>query len=352
MSGYTVRNKVLRAADVVLGASETNTQVSNVFTITAADSLNFLAQVRLSAATHVTGITAKLQHCADGENWQDVGSSAQASATAKAADCGVAEVSTTTWPTFAGAAQADYLHITAQDGSTFSVWLDKDAAGTAPTGALYTATPVANRIEVDIVTGDTAAQVTTKVRAAMVANAPLVAAFTVGAAGAPTNDDIVLTQLSTGAVADPVPKTENDGGAGSIAVVVGTAGSNGDISIANNTVTETTHGWITGDRVYVYGSDLPAGLTTATTYYIIKVDANTYKLATTLANAVAGTAVDLTDFGSSTLTAVGSDLTIRMLVTDSTDVAQMPLWPMCRFVMSTGASDAATVSAVYVAART
>ena len=350
MSGYTVRNKLLRSAAVSVGASETNTPVSNTFTITAEDSLNFLTQLQLSAVSQTTGLTMKLQHAPDGESWQDVGSSAQATPTIKAADCGVAEVSTTTWPAFASAAQADYLHLTARDGTTFAVWLDKDAAGTAPTGALYTA--ATHKIEVDIVTGDTAAQVTTKVHAVISVHAQLIARFTVGAAGAPTNDDIVLTQLSTGAVADPAPKSENDGGAGSIAVVVGTAGSNGDISIANNTVTETTHGWITGDRVYVTGSDLPAGLTTATIYYIIKVDANTYKLATTLANAVAGTAVDLTDFGSSTLTAAQTDYTVRMLATDSTDVAQLPLWPTCRWVMSSGASDSATVSAVYVSART
>lgn len=349
MSGYTQRNRLLRGASVTLGASETNTPITGEFALSAADSLYFLAQVQLSAASLTTGLTFKVQHTADGSNWQDVGSSAQATSVAKSADCGTAEVTTTTWPAFAGATQADYLHFTAQDGTTFAAWLDKDDNGTAPTGALYTA--ATNKIEIDIATGDTAAQVTTKARAALAANAEVTSRFTVGAAGSPTDDDIVLTQLSTGDVANMAPKSENDGGAGSIAVSVGTAGSNGDISVANNTVTETAHGWITGDRVYVTGSDLPAGLTTATIYYIIKVDANTYKFATSLANAVAGTAVDLTDFGSSTLTAVQADYTIRMLATDSTDVAQLPMWSVVRLVASSGASDSATVSAVYVAHR-
>lgn len=349
MSGYTQKNRVLRGASVSLGASETNTPVTDAFPLSKEDSLNFLAQVKLSALTQTTGVTFKLQHAADGETWMDVGSSSEAAGVSKSADCGVAEVSTTTWPAFAGAAQADYLHLTAQDGTTFAIWLDKDNNGTAPTGALYTA--ATHKIEVDIVTGDTAAQVTTKVHAVISVHAQLIARFTVGAAGSPTDDDIVLTQLVTGAVADPAPKSENDGGAGSITVSVGTAGSNGDISVANNTVTETTHGWVTGDRVYVTGADLPAGLTTGTEYYIIKVDANTYKLATTLANAVAGTAVDLTDFGSGTLKAGQTAYTIRMLATDSTDVAQLPLWPVVRVVASTGASDSATVSAVYIAHR-
>lgn len=44
----------------------------------------------------------------------------------------------------------------------------------------------------------------------------------------------------------------------------------------------------------------PTNLTTATQYWVIKVDANNYKLATTYANAIAGTAVDLTDHGAGT----------------------------------------------------
>lgn len=349
MSGYTQRNRVLRGASVSLGASETNTPLTEGFSISAESSLNFLAQVELSALTQTTGVTFKLQHAADGQTWMDVGSSSEAASVSKSADCGTAEVTTTTWPAFAGATQADYLHFTAQDGTTFAAWLDKDNNGTPPSGALYTA--ATNKIEIDIVTGDTAAQVTTKARAALVANAEVTARFTVGEAGSPTDDDIVLTQLSTGDVANMAPKSENDGGAGSITISVGTAGSNGDISVANNTVTETTHGWVTGDRVYITGSDLPAGLTTGTEYYIIKVDANIYKLATTLANAVAGTAVDLTDFGSGTLKAGQTTYTIRMLASDSTDVAQLPLWPTVRVVASSGASDSATVEAIWIAER-
>lgn len=47
---------------------------------------------------------------------------------------------------------------------------------------------------------------------------------------------------------------------------------------------------------------LPAGLAAATTYFLIGVTATTYKLATTLANAIAGTAIDITDAGSGTHT--------------------------------------------------
>jgi len=71
------------------------------------------------------------------------------------------------------------------------------------------------------------------------------------------------------------------------------------------TFTTTAHGWNTGDGA-VEGSNvggaLPSGMTAATPYYVIKIDANTYKLATSLANALAGTAIVLTDNGSGTNT--------------------------------------------------
>jgi hypothetical protein len=47
---------------------------------------------------------------------------------------------------------------------------------------------------------------------------------------------------------------------------------------------------------------LPAGLATATDYYVIKVSDTTIKFATSYANAVAGTAIDITDAGTGTHT--------------------------------------------------
>lgn len=47
---------------------------------------------------------------------------------------------------------------------------------------------------------------------------------------------------------------------------------------------------------------LPAGLATATNYYVIKVSDLTCKFATSYANAVAGTAIDITDAGTGTHT--------------------------------------------------
>lgn len=47
---------------------------------------------------------------------------------------------------------------------------------------------------------------------------------------------------------------------------------------------------------------LPAGLATATDYYVIKISDTTFKLATTYANAIAGTAIDITSTGTGTHT--------------------------------------------------
>lgn len=60
---------------------------------------------------------------------------------------------------------------------------------------------------------------------------------------------------------------------------------------------------LTGTRVQLTTSGtLPGGLAAATNYYVIVVDGNTFKLATSYANAVAGTAINITDAGTGTQT--------------------------------------------------
>jgi hypothetical protein len=57
-------------------------------------------------------------------------------------------------------------------------------------------------------------------------------------------------------------------------------------------VTYTAHGRVTGDRCYFTTTGaLPTGVSANTTYWITKVDADTFKLSTSLANCVAGTFV-------------------------------------------------------------
>jgi hypothetical protein len=60
---------------------------------------------------------------------------------------------------------------------------------------------------------------------------------------------------------------------------------------------------LTGTRVRLTTTTtLPGGLATATDYYVIKVSDTTFKLATSYANAAAGTAINITDAGTGTHT--------------------------------------------------
>ncbi len=69
----------------------------------------------------------------------------------------------------------------------------------------------------------------------------------------------------------------------------------GDVTVASDAIAETDHGYNTGDKGQLTTTGtLPAGLALATDYYIIRVDKDTIKLASSLANAIAGTAVDIT----------------------------------------------------------
>lgn len=71
------------------------------------------------------------------------------------------------------------------------------------------------------------------------------------------------------------------------------------VSTANDTITKTGHDFTTGLKgQFTTSGGLPAGLAAVTDYFIIVVDANTYKVATSLVNALAGTAVDITTQGT------------------------------------------------------
>ena len=83
-----------------------------------------------------------------------------------------------------------------------------------------------------------------------------------------------------------------------------------DVNTSNETLTEASHKFQTGDAVQISSTDtIPAGLAASTTYYVINASSSTIKLATTLANAKAGTAINLTSQG------VGTH-TIQTVVTD------------------------------------
>lgn len=77
---------------------------------------------------------------------------------------------------------------------------------------------------------------------------------------------------------------------------IGTA----SVNITTNQVTVASPAFVTGTEVYYKsgGGTAIGGLTDETKYYVIKIDATHIQLATTYANAIAGTNIDLTGTGN------------------------------------------------------
>jgi hypothetical protein len=100
------------------------------------------------------------------------------------------------------------------------------------------------------------------------------------------------------------------------------------INLTSNTITVPSHGYSTGD-VVIYdknGGTIVTGLTNYGVYFVIVVDVNTIKLATSAGNATLGTAVDLTIVGTGThilyapLTDVGNGYFATPTVQFTTDL--------------------------------
>lgn len=93
-----------------------------------------------------------------------------------------------------------------------------------------------------------------------------------------------------------------------------------DVNVGTDAVHTVAHGMTTGDgpyRVKNVGGALPTGLAADTNYWIIVVDADHYKFATTHANALANVAVDITAAaggGAHTLLRSANDVVMAQLV--------------------------------------
>jgi len=77
-------------------------------------------------------------------------------------------------------------------------------------------------------------------------------------------------------------------------------GEDSEVNVDDNEIVIPNHGLTLGLKGQLTSTGtLPAGLSTATDYFVIVVDTNTIKLAETLPLAKAGTAIDITNQGSS-----------------------------------------------------
>lgn len=76
-------------------------------------------------------------------------------------------------------------------------------------------------------------------------------------------------------------------------------GVDSEVDVADSELLIPSHGFSTGFKIRLTTTGtLPAPLMTATDYFVIKVDDNVIKLASSLSNALAGTAIELEDEGS------------------------------------------------------
>ncbi len=344
---YYLKESLLNGTAVACAASST-TVVSNPIPVGAEESLRCCARILFSALAQTTAISCKLEESYDAINWEAVGSESSVSVVKKTFAGGVGEVTDITWPSTAAASQGDYVSGTTPAGVTFAVWLDIDAAGAAPTGAIYLA--ATNKIKVSIVTGGTAPQNAALARTAVLANAAWAANFTTSVV---TSATFTATQKNGGVVADFAPKSTDDLGAGSVVISVTTAGTAGGVNTSTDLVTSTSHGFVTGQKILYVASTLAlGGLTTNTLYWAVVSDGNTLGFATSYANAIAGTLIDLTTEGTGASQAIyQAEYEIRMIIDDTTDSAQLPLLPVARIIVVTGTSDTATVSSALFSRR-
>ena len=104
---------------------------------------------------------------------------------------------------------------------------------------------------------------------------------------------------------------------------------NSAINITTNVITVTSHGMQTGQSVtYTCGVTVPPGLTSGSTYYVIRVSANTLSLAATSFDAFNGVAIDITGQGTTNITSTLTSNYFDGTQADSKDtVVQATLYP-------------------------
>jgi len=205
------------------------------------------------------------------------------------------EVQTLTFPTFAATTDRDYIVVEDTAAVKYAVYADKTGTSIAPTGPIYLA--ATHKVKANISGATTAAQVAAIFETAFNTLTGFTAAITTDDTA--NDGTMTLTQVIVGPVTNPVPKSLADAGAGSLAGVQTTAGLVSNLDLTDDTITIAAHGLPSGllGRLTTTGT-LPAGVTTGTDYFVIVVDASTIKLAESLADALAGTDIDLTDEGT------------------------------------------------------
>jgi hypothetical protein len=240
-------------------------------------------QVATKLASAINAVSASFSCPAPGSDTATV-TNAKTGSTTNAADvnAGVTVVVTTQGVT--SVLNGKYFTInSADDAIAYYVWFS--TAGTEGTDPAISGK---TGVKVSTAIGDSANTVADKLAAALDALAAFVAPNPAAAVVGCTNASYGVTTNAANV---------NVGTGFSIAVA--TQGVDSEIDIPNDKVSIPSHGYLVGlkGQLTTTGT-LPAGLSTTTDYWIIPVDSNHVSFATTRANAIAGTAIDLTDEGT------------------------------------------------------
>ncbi len=228
-----------------------------------------------------------------------------------------------TFATKALTAEGDFLLFTDAAGLEWAWAADVDGGGITNAGPRWAAIPAARKAISDI---------------SAVVGADAVAALAVAALNVLAGFSFTLTDNADGTVdfvanaRGPLPAFESfvadESGAGSTTFVETVAGEPSAFSITANTVSKVGHGYQTGQcvRVVISAGALPTPLLAATDYFVIRVDADTFKLATSMANALAGSEIDFTDAGtvSETVTAIMQANVGSLIIEYTTDRGVTP----------------------------
>ena len=217
---------------------------------------------------------------------------------------GTSEVNTFTFVATASCTSGDFAVITDTAGAKWAFAIDKTGSAPEPTSAIWSAIPAANKVNVNISGATTDANVATAVRAGLAGLSGIGTTLTVAVSSGAT---IPVTHVLRAVVATAqLYKEDGTASPSSMTDAKTTPGIQTAVDITNTTgecLTIPAHGFNTGKSIAlsIGGGSLPTGWS-ATTYYIIALDANRISFATSLANAEAGTKVAISDYGTAAQT--------------------------------------------------
>ena len=244
--------------------------------------------------TAVTSATGTAQQLINMTMWDASAVITDTTPAAKTYASGITEVDTFNFPAVVGAGDGDYAVQKDLNGLSWAIALDTTGlAANTPTGAIWTAIPAGRKTYLDVSLASTAALMATAVKAGFNALSGFTAVVT--ASDAAADGHLANTAYWAGVVAAPGVHNKGDTGAGTITVVRTATGTASAVATTGNTVTiRQLTASPTGLKVaQTSSSSLPGGLSGAAEY-IIAVDANTVKFATSQVNALAGTAITIT----------------------------------------------------------